>query len=77
MPADATVRLLRQPPVLRVVRGEPTAEELAALIAVVCARVAGGATVHRPRSAWSAPDRLLRRPVAPGRDGWRRSSIPG
>jgi Acyl-CoA carboxylase epsilon subunit len=65
-------------PFLRIVRGEPTDEELAALIAVVNARAAdAGASPHRPRAAWNAPDRLVRKPVVPGRDGWRRSTTPG
>ena len=61
-------------PLLRVVRGEPTPEELAALVAVVGApalerrRAAGCA-----RSAWSDPARLVRRPLVhgPGPCGWR------
>ena len=66
-------------PVLRVVAGEPTAEELAALVAVVAARVAGGAggVDPGPRSAWNDPARLVRRPVAAGPAGWRRSALPG
>ena len=68
-------------PVLRVVRGEPTAEELAALVAVVGV-VAGRAAGERggdrrPRSAWNHPGRLVRRPVAAGPGGWRRSALPG
>jgi acyl-CoA carboxylase epsilon subunit len=67
-----------QPPLLRVVRGEPTAEELAALVAVVSARGAGAdASPPTPRSAWNAPYRLVRRPVQQGPDGWRRSALPG
>jgi hypothetical protein len=64
-------------PLLRVVRGEPTADELAALIAVVTARAAATTTVARPRSTWSDPARRLRRPVPPGAGAWRRSALPG
>ena len=39
-------------PLLRVVKGDPTAEELAALIAVVAARSAGGAA---PKKLIPAP----------------------
>jgi hypothetical protein len=64
-------------PLLRVVRGAPTADELAALVAVVSARAAsqgrGGA---RPRSAWAGRDRLLRQVPTPGPDAWRRSGWP-
>ena len=64
-------------PVLRVVRGEPTAEELAALVAVLGARSAGGAPPPAAaRSAWSDPAGLVRRPLAHGPGRWTRSSRP-
>jgi acyl-CoA carboxylase epsilon subunit len=66
-------------PLLRVVRGEPTPAELAALVSVLAARRvaaarAGGAP---PRSAWGAPAALVRRAIAPGPSAWRRSGLPG
>jgi hypothetical protein len=64
-------------PLLRVVRGAPTADELAALIAVVSARAGATAELDRPRSAWSDPYRRLRRPVPHGTGAWRRSALPG
>ena len=66
-------------PVLRVVRGDPTAEELAALVTVIAARASAGAPERRPRrrSGWHDPARLVRGPVRPGPDGWRRSALPG
>ncbi len=69
-------------PLLRVVRGEPTAEELAALVAVLAARQAAtAAAVDRarraPRPAWGDPATAVRRPVTPGPDAWRRSALPG
>jgi hypothetical protein len=71
--ADRPVR-----PALRVVRGDPTAEELAALVAVLGARAAvPGAAPASPRSAWNAPAGMVRRQVSPGPDGWRRSALPG
>lgn len=64
-------------PLLRVVRGEPTPEELAALVAVVTARSAAAAeTAPAPRTAWNAPVRLVRQPVHVGRGGWRASALP-
>lgn len=59
-------------PLLRVVRGEPTAEELAALVAVVTARSAArpGAA---PRSVWTDRAQLVRRSLAPGSGAWRSS----
>jgi hypothetical protein len=64
-------------PLLRVVRGEPTTEELAALLAVVTARSATATKDERPRSTWSDPARRLRRPSPPGSGAWRRSGLPG
>ncbi|MGY2080198.1 acyl-CoA carboxylase subunit epsilon [Modestobacter sp. SYSU DS0657] len=58
-------------PLLRVVRGEPSAEELAALTAVVAALSA-----PRPRrrptpvGAWGSPAALHRRPLQAGPGGW-------
>lgn len=66
-------------PVLRVVKGDPTPEELAALVAVVAARNAAAAhaaarSTTRPRSEWGHPTRMVRRPHQFGVDQWRRSS---
>jgi Acyl-CoA carboxylase epsilon subunit len=59
-------------PLLRVVRGEPTAEELAALVAVVTARSATRAE-ETPHSAWTDRALLVRRCAAPGPGAWRTS----
>jgi hypothetical protein len=62
-------------PVLRVVHGAPNPPELAALVAVVTAMAGGDDPgAERPRSSWSAPHRMVRRPLAPG--GWRTSFAP-
>ena len=66
---------------LRVVRGKPTAEELAALVAVVAARATSGGgsgAVRRTaaRSQWDDPARLVRTPVHVGPGGWRASALP-
>jgi hypothetical protein len=65
-------------PLLRVVRGEPTAAELAALVAVLTARAAAGAAARRPRprSAWADPADRVRAPLAAGPGAWRRSALP-
>ena len=61
-------------PLLRVVKGDPTPEELAALIAVVAARSGGGAPAPETvRSAWSRPGFNLRRPLPVGLSAWRES----
>ena len=63
-------------PLLRVVRGEPTPEQLAALIAVVSARTAGGEEPEpAPPSRWARPQ--LRRPLPHGPGAWRASALPG
>jgi hypothetical protein len=73
-PTDA-VETTREP-VLRVVRGDPTAEELAALVAVV-ASLSGPATPAARRTpVWNAPARLQRRVLRPGPGAWRGSAMP-
>jgi hypothetical protein len=66
-------------PVLRVIRGNASPEEIAAMIAVLLPRPAldSGAPPWRSPSAWAARSRLLRRPVQAGPDAWRRSALPG
>ena len=62
-------------PLLRVVRGEPTPEELAALITVVAARSSGGAEPEPIRpSAWADRSVSLRQPLQPGPGAWARSA---
>lgn len=64
-------------PVLRVVRGEPTDEELAALVAVVSTLQAEEPSSDKPqRSAWSNRRVLVREPLAHGPGAWRASGFP-
>ncbi|MDX2675516.1 acyl-CoA carboxylase epsilon subunit [Streptomyces sp. NY05-11A] len=67
---------------IKVVRGNPTPEELAAALAVVRARAAAataeppGAT--GPRDAWSDPSRIAaHRLPHPGQASWTRTYWPG
>ncbi len=63
-------------PVLRIVRGSPEPEEVAALVTVLAA-VSGGASAappSEPASHWAAPARLMRPAVAP--TGWWASALP-
>jgi hypothetical protein len=63
--------------VLRVVRGEPTDEELAAVVTVLAARAGGTrAPDPTPASRWADPHRLVRGSTAPARGGWRASALP-
>jgi len=69
-------------PALEVVRGQPSAEELAALTVVLAAALArrGAAGPGRPgraASGWASRSRGLRAPLRPGPDAWRRSARPG
>jgi hypothetical protein len=62
-------------PLLRIVRGEPTAEELAALIAVLSAR-GGAAPAPEPvRSAWGRPGSGVRGALATHAGAWRESGL--
>ncbi|MEV3873788.1 acyl-CoA carboxylase epsilon subunit [Streptomyces sp. NPDC049906] len=67
---------------IKVVKGNPTPEELAAALAVVRARAAASAAAAGERpvapDGWSRPARLLRtRRPAPGPDAWTRTYRPG
>lgn len=70
---------------IKVVRGNPTPEELAAALAVVQARAAATATASTPLAAgaplppeeWSTPARIARHPVPrPGPRSWARTYWP-
>ncbi|RJL33562.1 acyl-CoA carboxylase subunit epsilon [Bailinhaonella thermotolerans] len=66
-------------PVLRVVRGDATPEEIAALVAVVTARAAAAAGTRATpgrRGAWGHPRHALREPLQPGPGAWRASGFP-
>ena len=65
------------PAPLRLVRGDATPEEVAALVAVLSAASAAGAPAPpRPRSQWASRERAVRQPLAPGRGAWRASALP-
>jgi hypothetical protein len=63
------------PPLLRIVKGDPTPEEVAALVAVVSAMAAGAAEAAskqaKPRPEWSANHRKLRGTHRHGPGAWR------
>lgn len=65
------------PPPLRLVRGDATPEEIAALVAVLsAASAAGDPAPPHPRSQWASRARAVRQPLAPGRGAWRASAFP-
>jgi hypothetical protein len=67
---------------LQIVKGDASAEQIAALVAALAAAAAarGGAadwSEHGPvRDNWSSRARLMRSPVHPAAGGWRRSALP-
>ncbi|MFJ8926769.1 MULTISPECIES: acyl-CoA carboxylase subunit epsilon [unclassified Streptomyces] len=65
---------------IKVVRGNPTPEELAAALAVVQARAAAvpdAPAATAGRDAWSDPSRIARhRLPAPGASSWSRTYWP-
>ena len=61
-------------PVLRVVRGEPTRDELAALVTVLAAVGRPAAEPPARRSPWGDPAVALRGMAAPGPGAWVRSA---
>ncbi len=64
-------------PALRVVRGDATPEEIAALVAVLLSRPGHDEALPVPaRSAWADRASQLRRPLHPGPGAWRRSALP-
>lgn len=63
-------------PLLRVVKGDPTPEELAALVSVLASLSASQAVPERRTPEWNAPRRLHRIPLAHGTGGWRASALP-
>ena len=62
-------------PLLRIVKGDPTPEEIAALVSVVSAMAAGAAEAaskqKRPKPEWGAHHRKLRGTHRHGPGAWR------
>jgi len=63
-------------PLLRVVTGDPTPEELAALVAVVASLGDPATAATRRTPVWNAPARLQRRVLRHGQGAWRGSALP-
>jgi hypothetical protein len=60
------------------VGGNPSAAELAAVVAVLAgaARLTGAPAAGAARSEWPAASRRVRAPLAPSPGGWRASALP-
>ena len=63
-------------PLLRVLRGDPSPEELGALVAVVASLGDPAAPLPRRTPVWNAPGRLHRRALPHGPGAWRSSGLP-
>lgn len=63
-------------PVLQVVNPDATAEEVAALVAVLAGLGSGEAPSRRRTPEWSAHHRKVRTTHLPGPGGWRSSGLP-
>ena len=66
-------------PTLTVVSGDATAEEVAALVAVLAAASGGGDAADaggRGSSSWADRDVAVRRPLPHGPGAWRASGLP-
>ena len=62
---------------LRIVRGDPTPEEIAVLTALVAASGGGEEPAPRVRrGGWNDPARGFRQPVTSGPNGWRAALAP-
>jgi hypothetical protein len=68
-PADATPA----PPLLRIVRGNPTPEETAAIVALLTSMSGGQSPPPAPpvRGRWNDPVHNLRQQLRPGPGAWR------
>ncbi|MFC4148374.1 acyl-CoA carboxylase subunit epsilon [Micromonospora mangrovi] len=64
-------------PLFRVVRGVPTAEELAALVGAIMVRTRpAAAPAPTPRSHWTRSARPAAATLAAGHGAWRASGLP-
>lgn len=63
-------------PLLRVVKGDATPEEIAALVAVIASMGGGEGTAPRRTPEWSRPERRMRANHSQGPGGWRSSGLP-
>jgi hypothetical protein len=75
MAADSPDAPPPQRPLLRVVKGDATPEEIAALVAVLSS-VGAPAPAARRTPEWSAHHRKVRRSLPHGPGGWRSSGLP-
>ncbi len=66
----------QEAPLLRVVEGDATPEEIAALVAVFASLGQPAAPTPRRTPEWQAHHRKVRATHLPGPGGWRSSGLP-
>ena len=75
--SGATGEVSQDVPAIRVERGNPTPEQLAALTLVLASAGSGvEAPAPRQRTLWTARSRFARPRPAVGPGGWRASALP-
>ena len=75
-PSDGGSGPHNERPLLRVVSGNPTEEELAAILAVVAARGSAPSMPAPQFSLWARKSRMVRPVQRPGFGAWRASMMP-
>ena len=81
-PANEETAAMNDAVTLAVVRGEPTAEEVAALVAVLAGRAAaqeqgqGRSKKPAPVAGWTDRSRYVQGRIPHSPDGWRKAALP-
>lgn len=73
---DPAAESAPQPPLLTVVRGDASPEEVAALVAVIASLSAGEQAAPRRTPEWRVHRRKMRTSYRRGPGGWRASALP-
>ncbi|GII53220.1 hypothetical protein Pth03_16090 [Planotetraspora thailandica] len=66
-----------QEPYLKIVRGDATPEEIAALVAALAVRATGAAKAVRNANNWRNPAHRMRSDLPHGPGAWRAAFMPG
>ena len=63
-------------PKLEIINKDATAEEIAAIVAVLSSLQSPAAPKPKPRSVWASRQRRTRAALRPGPGAWRASALP-